>query len=186
MRIDNAQYGRVALLAEEILRKTRKGKLDLDHVLQGLQNVIDGVPQRKPTVILETEPPYGGIDFHNGTGTFTWNADDIELVPIAHFGVGYKLADVMAVMPMDRAVHAGVMNALTKRGKLIPEAWKHDEQGKPRKIFFPGTIQPYSGPDKCLRYMYRNGPWWDTDAHAFRNRLSDSCYMVMLKEGANR
>ena len=65
---------------------------------------------------------------------------------------------------VDKALlKANVLDHLLANANLIPEAWKIDEQGRTRYIFFWGTV--YRGPDgdRCVRCLcWGDGKWvWD-------------------------
>ncbi|MFA6404756.1 MAG: hypothetical protein WCW03_02040 [Candidatus Paceibacterota bacterium] len=78
--------------------------------------------------------------------------------------------DLRKELAKQRVLNANVLDYLLKNPHLIPEAWKKDENGNTRYIFFWGTI--YRGADddlyvRCLRWgggrWGWNCRWLDND-----------------------
>lgn len=62
-------------------------------------------------------------------------------------------------------LNACVLDYLREHPELIPESWKVDEKGRPRYIFFWGTIYRNSDGDLCVRCLcwFGDGWHWDYD-----------------------
>ena len=57
-------------------------------------------------------------------------------------------------------LNANLLDHLLKNPHLIPEAWKKDENGNTRYIFFWGTIYRGAGGYLYVRYLYWDGDRW--------------------------
>ena len=57
-------------------------------------------------------------------------------------------------------LNANLLDHLLKNPHLIPEAWKKDENGNTRYIFFWGTIYRDAVGDLFVRYLYWYGDRW--------------------------
>jgi len=75
---------------------------------------------------------------------------------------GNDLRKELAKQPV---LNANVLDYLREHPQLIPDAWKQDEQGNTRYIFFWGTVYRYSDGDLCVRYLsWNDGAWsWSDD-----------------------
>jgi len=60
-------------------------------------------------------------------------------------------------------LNANVEDYLLKNPHLIPEAWKKDENGNTRYIFFWGTIYSSADDGIYVRYLYWSGGRWAWD-----------------------
>jgi hypothetical protein len=62
-------------------------------------------------------------------------------------------------------LNANVLDFLLANPRLIPEDWKKDELGKPRRIFFFGTIYCRPNDDLYVRYLCFDGEKWGWGVH---------------------
>lgn len=61
----------------------------------------------------------------------------------------------------ENLLNANVLDYLHARPDLIPEDWKQDERGKPRFIYFWGTIYRNRSGELLVRYLsWGRGEWW--------------------------
>lgn len=72
-------------------------------------------------------------------------------------------------------LNANLLDHLLKNPHLIPEAWKKDENGNTRYIFFWGTIYRGADGNLCVRFLDWFGDGWDWVylwlAYDFNDRL---------------
>jgi hypothetical protein len=72
---------------------------------------------------------------------------------------GFMLRERLGCKPV---LNANVLDFLLRNPQLIPEDWKKDERGNPRRIFFWGTIYCRPNDDPYVRYMCWDDKWgWD-------------------------
>jgi hypothetical protein len=59
-------------------------------------------------------------------------------------------------------LNANVLDFLLRNPHLVPEDWKKDKRGNPRRIFFWGTIYCRPNDDLYVRYLCWDDKWgWD-------------------------
>jgi hypothetical protein len=75
---------------------------------------------------------------------------------------GNELKDRLSGKPL---LKANVLDHLLANPTLIPEAWKTDEQGRTRYIFFWGTVYRAPSGSLCVRCLCWNGGEWGWDYH---------------------
>lgn len=102
------------------------------------------------------------VEEHRKGGQFTWNPEAVKLhlSPNQLNGKqieGNKLRKELAKEPV---LNANILDYLIRHPHLIPEAWKVDEQGNTRYIYFWGTIYRDAGGDLCVRCLcFGSGRW---------------------------
>jgi hypothetical protein len=96
---------------------------------------------------------------------------------------GLELREEVTSQPV---FNANLLDALADNPQFIPEGWKKDADGKPRYIFFWGTIYRHAYARLCVRYLYwRGGRWnrsydwlgsdaWDSDGPAAVSASSEA------------
>jgi hypothetical protein len=103
-----------------------------------------------------------GVEQHQTGGSFAWDPKAVEFYrsKFQQHGKhirGEKLRDELRDKPV---LNANVLDYLLAHPHLIPEEWKHDEQGRTRYIFFWGTIYRGSAGSACVRYLSWDGGRW--------------------------
>jgi hypothetical protein len=128
-------------------------KVQLGHAeVKLVEHVID----------LDADPfvPNGWkVEKHDKGGSFKWDAAQVQLFLSANRAEGtsvkgHALREQLAGKP---TFNANLLDYLLKNPHLIPEAWKQDEQGRTRYIFFWGTIFRSSDGGLYVRCLY----WFD-------------------------
>lgn len=172
--VDDEQLGRLARKQGDLFRRVREGTLPPAAVLGGLQDLIEGnfgtVPKGPRRLIAadavlfipdgheiypEDQLPNvvrGEIEFDPAQIAFHLDASQKGNPP----PYGSQMRDLLKGK---KVYDARVLDHLLANTNLIPEAWKVDEQGLPREIYFWGTISRVHG-DLCVRYLsFYNGMW---------------------------
>jgi len=71
-------------------------------------------------------------------------------------------------------LNANVLDFLLRNPQLIPEDWKKSEHGKPRRIYFFGTIYCRPNDDLYVRYLCWNDEKWGWGVHWLGVNRQDS------------
>ncbi len=107
------------------------------------------------------------VEEHRQGGQLTWNSEAVKL----HLSAnqlngkqieGNKLHQELAKEPV---LNANVLDYLIRNPHLIPEAWKVDEQGNTRYIYFWGTIYRNADGCLCVRCLFFESGHWYWGSH---------------------
>ena len=111
----------------------------------------------------------------NGINVIVWDAARVELYVDdlqQHGNVdGFMLRKSLRGKPI---LNANVLDFLLRNPQRIPEDWKKDERGMPRRIFFFGTIYCRPNDDLYVRYLCWGDDRWGWGIHWLGARWQDN------------
>ena len=123
------------------------------------------MPMNDDVIDLDADPfvPEGWtVEKHQNGGTFKWNPNEVLLYlsKLQKDGESIKGNKLREELVGRRIFNANLLDWLMVHQNLIPEEWKHDEQGHPLFIFFWGTIYNRPSGILCVRGIYWRGNRW--------------------------
>jgi hypothetical protein len=110
-------------------------------------------------------PAGWSVEEHQKGGSFKWNSAEVQfyLSKLQKQGKVIKGDELRKELAGKPVLNANVLDYLLAHPHLIPEAWKKDERGFTRYIFFWGTIYRNSGGSLFVRYLGWGGDRWRWD-----------------------
>ena len=165
------------------LRQSDGSPLDPVKVLKALQGIVEGdfdhVPVGRKALINCNVNPYipdgwkveehrkgGELEFDPAKVVLYLDADQKDGRTI----VGNELRKRLADKPV---MNACVLDFLLANTNLIPEAWKQDESGNTRYIYFWGTVYRSSDGNLYVRCLYWNDGQWNWNYNWLDNEFDD-------------
>lgn len=171
--VADEKLGAFARRQNDLFRRVREGSIPFDQAFAGLQDLIEGnfgaIPVGPRRVIDCDATPYipeawkveehrkgGEMEFDPMKVVFHLDEDQKNGRTI----VGNELRKRLAGKSV---MNACVLDHLLANTNLIPEAWKANEDGSTRYIYFWGTVYRDSVGNLFVRYLYwHDGRWrWD-------------------------
>ena len=158
----------------DLKNRHKKGAINHDTVMAGLQHLIEGkvvvpVQQIQPTslltlVNLDADPfiPKGWtVESHTKGGQWTWDPKEITLYLSKHQQggkviEGNKLRKELEALKDTKVFNANLLDYLLKNTHLIPNEWKV------KTVCFWGTIYRHSHGCLYVRYLYWYGKSWNS------------------------
>ena len=134
-------------------------------VISMLITYVENLNADDEFINLDADPfvPEGWtVEKHQNGGTFKWNPNEVLLYlsKLQKDGESIKGNKLREELVGRRIFNANLLDWLMVHQNLIPEEWKHDEQGHPLFIFFWGTIYNRPSGILCVRGIYWRGNRW--------------------------
>lgn len=161
--VSDEQLGILGRRYNDLFRRVREGTLPMERVLAGMQDLIEGnfdaIPQGLRRLIdCDASPwcPNGSkVESHRKGGEIEFDPAKVAF----HLDDGQKDGRTIVGNELRKhlegkpVLNARVLDHLLANMNLIPEAWKQDEQGRTRNIYFWGTVYRDSNDYLCVRYL---------------------------------
>ena len=148
--VNDEQLGIVARRQHDLFRRVRDGSLPAQHVLVGLQRLIEGEFNGRRCIIDGDAKPYdpvgGQVQRHVECGQLEFDPDKIQLYQSEKQRDGGRVSsetlfdEVWKTSKTKWVLNTNVLFHLLANTNLIPETWKQDDRGKSREIWFLGTL----------------------------------------------
>ena len=167
----------------DLFRRIRDGTPLVEHILQGLEDLIDDNFAGLRRIIDCDAQPFipDGLSFHLDDQIKSTVRGEITFDPAKvrfHLDKGQRDGntisgdDLCAALEGQPVLPVNVLDHLLVNPKLIPDAWKTDERGYNQYTYF-WTVYRDSNGSRCVRYLCWCGDRWGWRYHLLGHPCDD-------------